>query len=41
MGRNDEFRKDTVRTALTCGLIRRQVADDLGVAFGFRRGTSG
>lgn len=35
MGRKDKFRKDTVRTALTSGLIRCQVADDLGVAFGF------
>lgn len=30
-GRTDEFRKDAVRIALTCGLSRRQVADDLGV----------
>lgn len=29
--RTDEFRKDTVRIALTSGLSRRQVADDLGV----------
>ena len=30
-GRTDEFRKDAVRIALTSGLTRRQVADDLGV----------
>jgi transposase len=30
-GRTDEFRKDAVRIALTSGLSRRQVADDLGV----------
>ncbi len=30
-GKTDEFRKDTVRIALTSGLTRRQVADDLGV----------
>jgi transposase len=30
-GRADEFRKDAVRIALTSGLSRRQVADDLGV----------
>ncbi len=29
--RTDEFRKDAVRIALTSGLARRQVADDLGV----------
>lgn len=29
--RKDEFRKDAVRIALTSGLTRRQVADDLGV----------
>ena len=29
--RTDEFRKDAVRIALTIGLRRRQVADDLGV----------
>jgi transposase len=29
--RTDEFRKDAVRIALTGGLSRRQVADDLGV----------
>ncbi len=29
--RTDEFRKDAVRIALTSGLPRRQVADDLGV----------
>ena len=32
-GRTDEFRKDAVRIALTSGLSRRQVADDLGLAF--------
>ena len=33
MGRTwtDEFRKDAVRIALTSGLTRMQVADDLGV----------
>ena len=31
IGRTDEFRKDAVRIALTSGLSRRQVADDLGV----------
>jgi transposase len=30
-GRTDEFRKDAVRSALTSGLSRQQVADDLGV----------
>ena len=30
-GRTDEFRKDAVRIALTCGLTRKQIADDLGV----------
>ncbi len=30
-GRTDEFRKDAVRIALTGGLTRRQVADELGV----------
>lgn len=30
-GRTDEFRNDAVRIALTSGLSRRQVADDLGV----------
>jgi transposase len=30
-GRRDEFRKDAVRIALTSGLSRHQVADDLGV----------
>ena len=29
--RTDELRKDAVRIALTSGLSRRQVADDLGV----------
>ena len=29
--RTDEFRTDAVRIALTSGLTRRQVADDLGV----------
>ena len=32
-GRTDEFRKVAVRIALTSGLPRRQVADDLGVGF--------
>ena len=30
-GRTEEFRKDAVRIALTSGLSRQQVADDLGV----------
>ena len=30
-GRTDEFRKDAVLIALTSGLTRRQVGDDLGV----------
>ena len=29
--RTDEFRKDAMRIALTSGLARKQVADDLGV----------
>ena len=29
--RTDEFRQDAVRFALTSGLTRKQVADDLGV----------
>ncbi len=29
--RTDEFRADAVRIALTNGLTRKQVADDLGV----------
>jgi len=29
--RTDEFRKDGVRIAITRGLTRKQVADDLGV----------
>ena len=29
--RTDEFRQDAVRIALTCGLTRKQVADELGV----------
>jgi len=29
--RMDEFRQDAVRIALTSGLTRKQVADDLGV----------
>lgn len=29
--RTDEFRQDAVRIALTSGLMRKQVADDLGV----------
>jgi len=32
-GRTDEFRKEAVRIALTSGLSRRQIADDLGVGF--------
>ena len=32
-GRTDEFRTEAVRIALTSGLSRRQVADDLGVGF--------
>ena len=32
-GRTEEFRKEAVRIALTSGLSRRQVADDLGVGF--------
>lgn len=30
-GRTDAFRKDAVRIALTSGLTRKQLADDLGV----------
>ena len=29
--RTDEFRKDAVRIALSSGMTRKQVADDLGV----------
>lgn len=29
--RTDEFQKDAVRIALTSGLTRKQVADDLGI----------
>jgi hypothetical protein len=29
--RTDEFLKDAVRIALTSGLTRKQVADDLGI----------
>jgi len=32
-GRTDEFCKEAVRIALTSGLSRRLVADDLGVGF--------
>ncbi len=32
-GGTDEFRKEAVRIALTSGLSRRQVANDLGVGF--------
>jgi transposase len=32
-GSRDEFRKEAVRIALTSELLRRQVADDLGVGF--------
>jgi transposase len=31
LNRTDEFRKDAIRIALTSGLTRKQVADDLGV----------
>ena len=31
LNRTDEFRQDAVRIALTSGLTRKQVADDLGV----------
>ena len=31
MKRTDEFRQDAVRIALSSGLTRKQVADDLGV----------
>jgi transposase len=31
MKRTDKYRKDAVRIALTSGLKRKQVADDLGV----------
>ena len=34
--RTDEFRKDAVRIALTSGLTRKQVADDLGVGMSTR-----
>jgi urease accessory protein len=39
-GRTDEFRKEAVRIALTSGLSRRQVADDLGggIALGLAGG---
>ncbi|CUH54117.1 hypothetical protein [Shimia marina] len=33
--RTDEFRQDAVRIALTSGLTRKQVADDLGVCSGW------
>ena len=33
--RTDEFRQDAVRIALTSGLTRKQVADDLGVGMSF------
>ena len=29
--RTDEFRKDAVRIAVTSGLSRKQIADDLGI----------
>ena len=29
--RTDEFQQDAVRIALTSGLTRKQVADDLGI----------
>ena len=31
LSRTDEFRQDAVRIALTSGLTRKQVDDDLGV----------
>lgn len=31
--RTGQFRKEAVRIALTSGLLRRQIADDLGVDF--------
>jgi len=31
LNRSEEFRKDAVRIALTSGLTRRQIADDLGI----------
>jgi transposase-like protein len=40
-GRTDEFRKDAVRIALTSGLSRRQLADDLGVGLDLHRFRSG
>ena len=33
--RTDEFHQDAVRIALTSGLTRKQVADDLGVGMSF------
>jgi Arc/MetJ family transcription regulator len=32
----DEFRRDAVRIALTSGLTRKQVADDLGIGMSTR-----
>jgi len=29
----NEFRKEAIRLALTCGLTRQQVAEDLGIGF--------
>ena len=34
--RTDEFRQDAVRIALSSGLTRKQVADDLGVGMSTR-----
>jgi len=31
LNRSEEFRKDAVRIALTSGLTRRQIANDLGI----------
>ena len=41
MGRADECRKDAVRIALTSGLTRRRVADDLGVELSTLNNTKG
>ena len=39
--RTDEFRADAVRIALTSGLTRKQVADDLGVGMSTLTSASG
>ena len=39
--RTDEFRQDAVRIALTSGLTRKQVANDLGVGILNRTGFAG